>query len=315
MRPRNLQLAFTLIELLVVIAIIGILVGLLLPAVQAAREAARRTECQNNQRQIAVGLQGYHQTNEHFPPGQHVYIDAHAPDGWVRYSWFHHVLPFVEQEALYAIQQAHYETHGGGVFSYTSLPEKETIVPTFLCPLEWRSKTKNGSGATNQQGFHGSYVLNGGNGFFNPGGRLGSTNLNGLFHVASAVRFAHVTDGLSNTLLSSEIILAPDGPVGSFVEDIRGRYHNVRHAGALVSTLYPPNTSQPDRHNFCNSTEEAPCVRTGTNVVVSARSRHPGGVVATLADASVRFINNQVDVSVYRALGSRDGGEDIAEIP
>jgi prepilin-type N-terminal cleavage/methylation domain-containing protein len=302
---------FTLVELLVVVTIIAILVSLLLPAVQSARATARRVQCGNQQKQLATALRGFESKWGRFPVGQYVYIDAHAPDGWLRYSWFHDVLPHLEQQALYDVHQEHYEAgHDGNAFSYTALPEKTVIVPVFNCPDDGESpKIHNGSNQGNQQGFHGNYVLNGGSDYFNREGLQGSTRLDGLFQVLHPVSLAMARDGTTNTLLSSEIVLAPDGDIGTGVEDIRGRYHNVRHAGALFSTLYPPNTTQPDRHNYCNSTPGAPCVPTGTNVIVSARSYHVGGVVTTFADGSVHFISKNVDAEVYRGLGSREGGE------
>src|ERR1700704_1333018 len=94
MTPRSLshRRGFTLVELLVVIAIIGVLVALLLPAVQAAREAARRIKCQNNLKQIGIGLHNYHDTIGCFPPGA---TKSNTT------SWHVHVLPFMEQKNLY----------------------------------------------------------------------------------------------------------------------------------------------------------------------------------------------------------------------
>jgi prepilin-type processing-associated H-X9-DG protein len=180
-----------------------------------------------------------------------------------------------------------------------------------MCPSDPANpKIENGSSTTNQQGFHGNYMLNAGDGYFNAGGYANSASLNGLFYVLSRTAFRDIVDGTSTTLLASEIILVPDGAVGSGQEDIKGRYHNVRHAGALFSTLYTPNTSQPDRHNYClNKVYRAPCTATGTDVVVSARSYHPGGVNAALADGSTRFLGDSTDLTVYRALGTRQGGD------
>lgn len=304
--------AFTLVEMLVVIAIIGILIALLLPAVQSAREAARRMQCSNNLKQLSLALHNYHFSHGQLPVGQFVYIDAHAPEGWLRQSWFYAVLPYMEQQALADVYQQHlYETPRSGSYSYTNLPQKQAVVAGFMCPSDGANpKIDNGAEPGNQQGFHGNYILNGGNDFFNAGGIENSAQLNGLFHVLSRTRFADIGDGTSNTLLASELLLVPDGGIGTGVQDVRGRYHNVRHAGALFSTKYPPNTSEPDRHNYClNTVAKAPCIGTGTDVIVSARSNHPGGVSTSLADGSVRFIAETIDVTLFNALGTRAGGE------
>jgi prepilin-type N-terminal cleavage/methylation domain-containing protein len=307
---------FTLVELLVVIAIIGILVSLLLPAVQAARAAARRLQCGNHLKQLALSLHNYHTTQKVFPPAQYIQIDSKAagaptPDDWVRWSWFASVLPYVEQMAMADIYADHLSKPRTGSFSYTNLPEKTTIAPTFMCPSDPANpKIHNGSSTSNSQGFHGNYVLNAGDSFFNEGGYANSSQLNGVFYVGSQTRIAHIRDGTSNTLLASEIILVKDGAIGSGKEDIRGRYHNVAHAGALFSTKYPPNTTQPDRHNYCiNTVAQAPCTPTGTNVIVSARSYHPGGAQCALSDGSVRFISESIDLNVFHALGTRSGNE------
>lgn len=309
-RPRG----FTLVELLVVIAIIAVLMALLLPAVQGARETARRLQCGNNMRQIATAIQAHHAHHGSFPRGQECLIDIHrAGDSWRRWSWFTATLPYVEQISLHEIYTQHYGgSPGGGSRSYTHLPQKTAVVPTFLCPSDGANpKVHNGSTADNAQGFHGNYMLNAGNDFFNPGGFANSAKLNGVFFPQSHVTAAHVRDGLSNTLLGSEIVLVPDGTVGSRQEDVRGRYHNVGHTGALFSTLYTPNPSQPDRFSYCINgvVAKAPCVNTSDNVVVSARSHHLGGVTAALADGSVRFVADLIDPDLWKHMGSRAGGE------
>jgi len=304
---------FTLVELLVVIAIIAVLIALLLPAVQGARETARRLQCGNNMRQIATAIQAHHAHHGAFPRGQECLIDIHRAGGdWKRWSWFTATLAHMEQLTLHDTYTRHYEGSPVGWYSYTHLPEKMAVVSSFLCPSDSTNpKVHNGSTANNAQGFHGNYVLNAGNGFFNPGGFAASGNLNGLFFPQSHVTAAHVRDGLSNTLLGSEIVLVPDGAIGSGREDVRGRYHNVGHAGAVFSTLYPPNPSQPDRFSYCINgvVAKAPCVNTSDNVVVSARSHHFGGVTAALADGSMRFVADLIDPKLWHDLGSRAGGE------
>lgn len=106
MRKKNVGRGFTLVELLVVIAIIGILVALLLPAIQAAREAARRTQCNNNLKNITLGLQNYHDTYKQFPAGVQVATDTggQLPGGASAFlgpSWWYGSLPFMEQRNMY----------------------------------------------------------------------------------------------------------------------------------------------------------------------------------------------------------------------
>jgi prepilin-type N-terminal cleavage/methylation domain-containing protein len=105
---RRLQrVAFTLVELLVVIAIIGILVALLLPAIQAAREAARRSQCTNNLKQLALGCIQHHDTHKIFPSGGWSWHWTGDPDmGFGREqpgSWLYHILPFIEEDDLYQL--------------------------------------------------------------------------------------------------------------------------------------------------------------------------------------------------------------------
>ena len=135
--------AFTLVELLVVIAIIGILIALLLPAIQAAREAARRTQCMNNIRQLAIALQNYHSARGSFPPseigiGSHNYGDSKSELGSYHKSWAWLILPYIEQGATY--EQMDYDYSAA---PWVNEPGNTNIAafygvapPSFRCPSE-----------------------------------------------------------------------------------------------------------------------------------------------------------------------------------
>ena len=316
---------FTLVELLVVIAIIAMLVTLLLPAVQSAREAARRTQCTNNARQIALAAVNHHDTKGYFPHGNYNLIDDtfNTPEPYNgtqdRRCWFHDVLPYLEEGALFNDFEDHMDT-GQSALAYPGLG---TPVTTFMCTSDGLSPKLEtfwggiGPGAAHTQGFSGNYIANAGNDYFNPTNLLvngnkvsplkASSKLNGVFFAVSKVRVGQITDGTSHTALISELILSPD----TEAHDIRGRYYNPAHGGVLFSTRIPPNTLVPDRFNWCSKAPlpRAPCISTLSNMFVSPRSYHPGGVTMAMADCSVRFVNNSVDVEAFRAAGSRNGEE------
>lgn len=303
--PSRVRAAFTLIELLVVIAIIGILIGLLLPAVQKVREAANRMKCSNNLKQVCLGLHNYHDTNNCLPPGvsQQLYT---AYSGYDRRSWMYFLLPYLEQGSLYNQME---KAYGTGPYT-TFLPGTQSIVPSLMCPSDTVNPKVITAGSPSQ-GFHGNYVLCGGDTYFTPGGADGTT-LDGVFYAKSKTRFADIVDGTSNTLFASELILVAD----TGTHDVRGRYHNAIHCGVMFSTMYPPNSSIGDNpQGYCVAAPKAPCTGApGTSNAFSlARSYHPGGVNAALGDGAVRFISDAVTPSVYQVLGTRAGGETVGD--
>jgi prepilin-type N-terminal cleavage/methylation domain-containing protein len=190
--------AFTLVELLVVIAIIGILVALLLPAIQAAREAARRTQCNNRMKQVALALHNYHDTIGRFPFATVCNIDGGAPgmSTNARQSWFHMILPFVEQTAYYdlIVPRIEAQQFPGG------WPENTVVIDTFMCPSDPLNPK------TVQQGFHGNILPC--HGSSHAGSGTGQTN--GMFYPRSKTRIRDVTDGTSNTVMLGEIRLQAD---------------------------------------------------------------------------------------------------------
>lgn len=336
-RKRRGEAGFTLVELLVVIAIIGILVALLLPAVQSARESARRTECTNNVKQLSLGLLTYEETHKHFPYGVTNPINQAGSVALDtdRNCWLHRILPNIEQQTLSDGLNQHMET-ASNASALNYVPLLETPIPATLCPsdpLGIKIQTLGPSlppvgGYT--QGVHSNYAACATSGYFDMADPNGSPeliqrysgkstyeiskDLDGIFYSWSEVRHGQITDGTTNTLLLSELIIVPDGKYN----DLRGRYNNPAHGNVQFSTINPPNSSVPDRLSYCErdlAPQEAPCefavnsANGGARLAIAARSYHPGGVNASRADGSVAFLNDDIEYRVYRAMGSRAGGE------
>jgi prepilin-type N-terminal cleavage/methylation domain-containing protein/prepilin-type processing-associated H-X9-DG protein len=132
---RSRSRGFTLVELLVVIAIIGVLVALLLPAVQAAREAARRTQCSNNLKQLALGLLNYEDSYKSFPNS---FLLAHDWNGQV---WGTRILPFIEQQPLYDQYDSRVPAFNESPMlgfdpaaTARNLEVIRTVLPVYICP-------------------------------------------------------------------------------------------------------------------------------------------------------------------------------------
>ena len=332
--------AFTLVELLVVIAIIGILVALLLPAIQAAREAARRTQCQTNLKQLATACQNHHDVYKELPYGRKY-------DIWDTYTWTELILPYIEQQGVYDGYStlplkgyaASYPGPNGPIGNDVRQREsRHAKIPPFYCPTDPSGKPMGNELNTNEYGFYrGNYrgctssgdmygnATDATTGPWGPGAfavKNGqSFDLNGNPPTRGAPLAAFL-DGTSSTLLLSEgIVPAVDwwgGPLGSVL------YGNM--GGSLFSASLTPNSSAPDRpigpcpRDNGDGTYLPPCVSLGGNAWWSpsgagaqcaARSGHPGGVDVALTDASVRFVSDNVDLSVWRSLGTRQGGESV----
>jgi prepilin-type N-terminal cleavage/methylation domain-containing protein/prepilin-type processing-associated H-X9-DG protein len=327
------RLAFTLIELLVVIAIIAVLIALLLPAVQAAREAARRAQCTNNLKQIGLAMHSYHGAVGSLPPGV---------KGCCWGTWLLFVLPYIEQSNLYnswnttgndryPIADTDFRYAGATNTTVTS-----RRVSTYYCPTDPNGYNLVGIGTVTSQ----NYVANFGNTIITqpayylyngtklpflgaPFTDMGSPDADitsGTQQTGSTgtVNFAAITDGLSTTMLTTEVL------VGSGW-DLRG--FSWWGYGAEFTGLLAPNSSSPDvlqSASYCGSVPpNPPCtgatgsvssggVYTGLGMVNAPRSKHPGGVTVGMADGSVRFIKNSINVFIFQALASTAGGEVIS---
>ncbi len=312
--------AFTLIELLVVIAIIAILVALLLPAVQQVREAARKSQCQDHLHNLAVSLHNYEGSHKVFPPGQMGNIGADLAaatgQGARRTCWMQQTLPFMEQKPLYDVFGPYFNTPTAG-FSY---PQRWAIIPVLMCPSDPANpKVVTANVATNtpqnSQGFSGNYVTCFGRtgsedamGVYTPGGytNIPPVTQRGMFWPISACRMDDVKDGTSNTMMVGEIILIED----TTLNDLRGRYYNTFQGNVLFSSEQVPNTTVGDVSQYCIHTQEAPCgPLSATNTNQYQRSYHAGGVQTAAGDAAVRMISSNIDLHLYRALGTSRGRE------
>ena len=215
MRPRTSQVSrpgFTLIELLVVIAIIAVLIGLLLPAVQAAREAARRMQCTNNLKQLALAAQSYHDGNNAFPAVSYTFYDQAGKNPSENFSSFVRLLPFVEQQAVY--NTANFQL----IYSYVdNITVTNLGLSALMCPSDpWSpvqlTPTNKGymkavpaTGTWNQYftsyaGCEGTFVQR----YMKSYDVSEQAGCNGIIFGDGTVSIAQVTDGTSNTFIYGE---------------------------------------------------------------------------------------------------------------
>ena len=313
--------AFTLIELLVVIAIIGVLVGLLLPAVQQARESARRIGCNNNLKQLGLALHNHNDAKKAFPIGINNTINGWGGDGAIspygRGGWFPLVLPYCEETGLYDQWWARVSAGQDGFLSF---PARNTVVNSFRCA----SDPNNGTIGLN--GFKGNYALCGGGYAWGAANSLVDTNGNaptGIFYPVGSKQLTgckvkEITDGLSKTIMATEIALVLDTEGTSLGSgyDMRGLYWNNVHMNTLAVTARPPNASAGDVISWgCRSADFAPCGGTSTSgSMMTPRSRHPGGAHCLFADGSVSFVTNTINTDTFQHLGTKAVGE-VASVP
>jgi prepilin-type N-terminal cleavage/methylation domain-containing protein len=364
---------FTLVELLVVIAIIGILIALLLPAVQAARESARRIQCTNKVKQIALACHNHLSQHGSFPPGvpsatgrsgdmERMCISGGTQVGAIFQGpiWSVAILGFIEEPALYQDMINCMNSTSDGFNAcddcehgaFGSLGE---VTPSmYKCPSAESMKASSSS----MRGKIALELLSKGNyaacfgsekyySFMKPtlAGAFGPVAIKrpheviqsqnhpsgaGPWKIASSqgTRVKDISDGTSNTLFISEVV------AWNSTEDVRGVWTNQSAGAAAFVAWTPPNaqgmvndpltgTAFPAQDFLAACDARIPTddpLYCGTqpsnsdwcNLYAAARSHHPGGVVAAMADASVRFVSNSINLRTWRALASRSGDEPIS---
>lgn len=328
---------FTLIELLVVIAIIAILIALLLPAVQQAREAARRSQCKNNLKQLGLAVHNYEASFTKFPPSATISGGSATNNG----SWSVHgrILPQIEQENLA-------DRIDLSLPWDTQMAIDGVKVAVFACPSDINSDTARDTGAGKPRLYPTSYGFNFGTWFVHDlnTGRGGD----GMFFPNSKLGFRDVVDGATNTLMAAEVkgytpYFRNAGPASTAVPNTpaevlaqtsgaekkisptdanKNTGHTewpdarVHHCG--FTTVLTPNTKVEHTEGGVtfdvdyNSWQEGKLSGGSvppTYAAITSRSYHSGIVQVVLMDGSTRSISENIDLSVWRALGTRNNGK------
>jgi prepilin-type N-terminal cleavage/methylation domain-containing protein/prepilin-type processing-associated H-X9-DG protein len=340
--PRRTH-GFTLVELLVVIAIIGVLISLLLPAVQSAREAARRTQCVNKLRQMGIALHNHHDTHKSFPAGrpsctapENQHIQGGTQRGaicegpnWAM-NLFSQLEMQAESEMVVECMENQWsscddcEHERGQIGAWTPAiylcpsSDRMSIEQRFeLVALDELSKGNYAASFGSlsyvsfqdplQAGVFGVVTI--------PGTARttqseGHPSLLGAWKMGLGIgtRIGEIIDGTSNTVALSEVV-----PYDHY-QDARGVWAFASIGASTFVARTGPNSAEPDVlwgcFNQIPPDENLPCRQQQIpEGYAAARSRHPGGVNICMADASVRFMPDGVDLVTWQALNTREAGD------
>jgi prepilin-type N-terminal cleavage/methylation domain-containing protein/prepilin-type processing-associated H-X9-DG protein len=325
---------FTLVELLVVIAIIGILVALLLPAVQAAREAARRMQCSNNVKQIALALHNYHDTHKAFPSAW--MLDGNTLN---LQCWGTRVLPFIEQTAIAENwDSAVPAVNEGAAFGHPAaavainLELMKTPIEAFICPsaphdsytyngvlpaaetgglvpddLTWEAAVSDYCATTGIRGDYADIAYAG-----NAGG-----NRHGALGVMAAPiddnrtsRMGDITDGTSNTFLFGERLGGDRIYMGRSLAPAEFQVFGPVNGGGWADFLNGEHWPNGSLYDGTLGPDGGPCIINCNNLRSSGfYAMHPGGCQFALCDGSVQFIMSTVNAHTFASMITRQKGE------
>ncbi|WP_197439560.1 DUF1559 domain-containing protein [Calycomorphotria hydatis] len=335
---RSLRYGFTLIELLVVIAIIAILVALLLPAVQQAREAARRSQCKNHLKQIALAMHNYHDVHKTLPMGfisdYSLYVNekgvtishktstpnGSASAGKAQWAWSAYLLPFMEMTANYELLRV---SEGFAAEAVQDATVQEIIsqrVPTFRCPSDKGPETNtngpftveasnddttkhevaisNYAGVSSDRDDRNLYI-----------NHAATDACDGLFCAESRTRFRDVTDGLSSTLMIGEKAFE--------IFNVRCDIYQTSQAANMYVAGGQNQAGHANRGGVSalgitgygiNWQSDTTCSNLWT-ARAHFSSLHTGGAQFALGDGSVHFLSENIDLSTYQKLADRKDGE------
>ncbi|MCC9608543.1 DUF1559 domain-containing protein [Blastopirellula sp. JC732] len=334
--PRKGRSGFTLVELLVVIAIIGVLIALLLPAVQQAREAARRMSCSNNLKQLGLAMHNFHDTYQYFPNGQ-------TDDDNDSFGFGFHLLPQLELGNLHDQITSYTGTGGEKVVLMIrpgrhklsapctdavnidtcnqwsrnrngawDAPLRASALDAFICPSDILPRQDDeGNGKSNYLGNMGwemrDGVLHDGSNYYYGCAQFSGSRQNGVLlfdnenNNTFMTNFAQITDGSSNTVAIGEVT-ATYRATPQVTNDCRFPIWAGGNGGGCNGRCISANLRIMDTAYYINrkdNTDESD---------QSFGSQHPGGAQFLFCDGSVHFVPETVNLSVYRAIGSRNDG-------
>jgi len=338
MRNSSLRKGFTLVELLVVISIIGILIALLLPAVQSAREAARRVQCSNNLRQLALATINFQTGFRVFPPSRT--WDMVVGDSGGSWSAQARILPFMEETANY--KYINFSQSDGSVLGPDGNPLQSQRIGTLICPSE-ANDTMCLTATNTPSSYPMNYGVNLGPWFiYDPIANSGGP---GAFFPNAMLTPPQFQDGLSKTLMFAEVkaftpYLSKAGiatvppmavdpaaigglggtpKTGPTLQSNTGHveWGDGRGAQTGFTTTFSPNTQVPYTYSGQQYDIDFTNMSEGTNATIptfasiTARSYHAGSVNVSYMDGSVHTLPDLIDLHIWQALSTRSGGETV----